>query len=322
MNTITLSRTEVQTAPRRVPGTRRPSSLRARLAASLLAVAALGIACDAAAQQYGGPVMNLGNLNMGNGAGAAPASGQWQRVNFPDGSGSVEVPAGWRVTASRGIADIAGPNGEIAVLGFSAPVVPMQVPGHIGGPYQGPANAFAMVADVYSRRSGYPRVSQFTAVQPTAPLTQNAQAAFVSANMVSSQGRNYKGFALVNTALLSGGYWQYYHTALLAPAESWQASLPTLIKIWQRWAISDAEMSRRLQQAISTNNEITAIMAGTVNARKPNPQHARVNGTYYAGRWIVEDTHTGQRYEVTFDEMNKMMAANPGRYRALRAAEF
>ena len=41
-------------------------------------------------------------------------------------------------------------------------------------------------------------------------------------------GRRYRSFALVNTAMLGNGYWQYYTTLLTAPAEIFPQALPLM----------------------------------------------------------------------------------------------
>jgi len=92
---------------------------------------------------------------------------------------------------------------------------------------------------------------------PTPPLTQNARAAYVLADQIT-QGRRYRSFALVNTAMLGNGYWQYYMTLLTAPAEIFPQALPLMTEVWQSWSISQGEMNRRTAQAMLTMQETTS----------------------------------------------------------------
>lgn len=68
----------------------------------------------------------------------------------------------------------------------------------------------------------------------------------------------YRSFALVNTAMLGNGYWQYYMTLLTAPAEIFPQALPLMTEVWQSWSISQGEMNRRTAQAMLTMQETTS----------------------------------------------------------------
>jgi hypothetical protein len=49
----------------------------------------------------------------------------WPRIAFPDGSGSIALPPGWRINnAQRASAELQGPNGEAVAVGSTMPVGP------------------------------------------------------------------------------------------------------------------------------------------------------------------------------------------------------
>lgn len=108
-----------------------------------------------------------------------------------------------------------------------------------------------------ARRSGGSAQARIVEMVPTPPLTQNARAAYVLADQIT-QGRRYRSFALVNTAMLGNGYWQYYMTLLTAPAEIFPQALPLMTEVWQSWSISQGEMNRRMAQATLTMQETTS----------------------------------------------------------------
>jgi hypothetical protein len=68
-------------------------------------------------------------------------------------------------------------------------------------------------------------------VRPTAPLTPNGRTA-VPPRRPDERGRHYRSFALVNTAALGNGYWEYYMTLLTAPAAVFPPALPLMTEIW------------------------------------------------------------------------------------------
>jgi hypothetical protein len=125
----------------------------------------------------------------------------------------------------------------------------------------------------------------------------------------------------VNSAALGNGYWQYYMT-LLAPAEVFPQALPQMTEIWQSWSISQGEMNRRTAQAMLTMQETNRIMQSTSEGRRTTEWHQRLTGMTLQGRWVVEDTTTGQRQELSSQEINSLFERFPGRYRVVPASDL
>jgi hypothetical protein len=263
-------------------------------------------------------------LAQGQGAGAYRPGQSWQRVQFPDGSGSIAMPPGWRLNSARqATAEMQGPRGEAVAVGITMAVGPAQFaqPGVLAGPYLAPPNAFAWVSEVVARRGGYSAQTRVVEIAPTAPLTQNGQTAYLLADQMN-HGRPYRSFALVNSAALGNGYWQYYMTLLTAPAEVFAGALPQMTEIWQSWSISQGEMNRRTAQAMLTMQETNRIMQSTAEGRRTTEWHQRLTGMTLQGRWVVEDTTTGQRRELSSAEINSLFEREPGRYRVVPADQL
>jgi hypothetical protein len=187
-----------------------------------------------------GHTRRTGNDDRAQNAGADRPGQSWQRVQFPDGSGSIALPPGWRLTSAR----------------------------------------------------------QAAAEMPTPPLTQNGRTAYLLADQMN-HGRPYRSFALVNSAALGNGYWQYYMTLLTAPAEVFPQALPQMTEIWQPWSISQGEMNRRTAQAMLTMQETNRIMQSTSEGRRTTEWHQHLTGMTLQGYSLFE------RF--------------PGRYRVVRA---
>lgn len=250
---------------------------------------------------------------------AARAAQSWPRTQFPDGSGSIAMPPGWRLNSARqAAAELQGARGEAVAVGITMPIGPPQfaAAGSLAAPYMPPAEAYAWVSEVVARRSGGSAQARIVEMVPTPPLTQNARAAYLLADQMT-QGRRYRSFALVNTALLGNGYWQYYMTLLTAPAEIFPQALPLMTEIWQSWSISQGEMNRRTAQAMLTMQETNRIMQSTAEGRRTTEWHQRLTGMTLQGRWVIEDTTTGQRQERTQQEINALFERFPGRYRVV-----
>lgn len=253
---------------------------------------------------------------------SAPDAG-WPRIAFPDGSGGIAVPPGYRINnAGRGSAELQGPNGESMSVGISMPIGPAQfaMPGVLAGPYLSPAQAYAWVSDTLSQRGGGAR-TRIIEVLPTAALTQNGQAAYLLAEHSAGSRRNL-AFALVNSANLGNGYWQFYMSVVTAPAAAFPQAFPQMIAAWQSWSVSNAEMQRRTAQALGTMKETSAIMQATAEGRRTSAWQQQLTGLTLAGRWVIEDSRDGSRREVSSGQWNALDEAEPGRWRRLGAAEI
>ncbi|MFZ4759078.1 MAG: hypothetical protein ACOYLX_13020 [Burkholderiaceae bacterium] len=255
---------------------------------------------------------------------SAPPGEAWPRAAFPDGSGSIAVPPGWRITsASRAAVEMQGPRAEGAALGitFAAGAAQFAQPGVMAGPYLPPPQAFVWVSEMIANKSGQSARARIVEVQQTAPLTQNGRAAYLLADQFVN-GRPYRSFALVNTADLGNGYWQFYMSMVTAPAEAFGAALPQMLRIWHSWSISPGEMTRRTATAITTMKETHAIIQQTAEGRRLQEWHQLQTGMTLRGRWVVEDTVTGQRLECDSAQINALQQAYPGRFRSLGSSEI
>lgn len=251
---------------------------------------------------------------------------QWPRQPFPDGSGSVAVPPSWRVTSvQRGSVEMQSAGGDAFAGGVTFAVGPAQFgqPGVLAGPYLPPAQAFAWVQQVIGQRGNYQnQVVRVLEVQPTAPMTQNGQSAFVLADMLI-RGRPYRTFSLVNTANLGNGYWQYYMTMTLSPVERFGFALPVILDVWRSWSVSQAEMNRRLSEGLQTMRQTNEIMRNTsaILTRGPTAVQQEITGDLFRGEWVIEDYQERKRWKVTNEQANRLFEAHPGRYRMVPADE-
>ena len=248
----------------------------------------------------------------------------WPRTAFPDGSGSIALPPRWTLSsAQRASAEVSGPLGEAIATGVSLPMVPAQFaqPGMLASAYLQPPEAFAFVMQVTGHRIGTgARVTRIVSANPIAPLTQGGNAAVLYAELVV-RNRPYRAFALVNTAPLQGGYWQYYMTLLMAPVEAFEYSLPIMVDIWQSWGISQGEMNRRFAQALATVRETDQIMRGASEAMRAPERHNEMTRDVLGGEWVVEDRNSGKREKIDMREANLRFEREPGRWRMLSASE-
>ena len=178
----------------------------------------------------------------------------WHVVYFPDGSGRINLPRGWRVTSSyKGGADIAGPDGEAMAVGIGVPVavpeavinpmtgMPMQgaLVGYPGNPAEALANIAPQLAASSARGNPQaPMMSDLRIVEssPVASPT-NGQAAYILYD-VRVNGILHRAFSLVDCSPVSAGWWTFYYSTVAAPRDRFEDKFPVMLRAWQGWSVN------------------------------------------------------------------------------------
>jgi len=232
------------------------------------------------------------------------------QTQLPDGSGTVGLPAGWRITgAYQGCFDASGPDGSIASLGGSMIAFINPLPGTpanaITGPYRDPVRALPAMWD-YSVAQGALRSGQATIqIIESAPVaTQQGQAAYISFRVYNRQ-TDGRYLALVQTSPVDDVEWMAYMSVVGAPTNRFAEMLPTLWEIWKSWSVNPAVFKARMDAALQSMRDTFAIMQGAIEYRQ------RV-GEAYAEAWdqvirevsTVQNLSTGQMYQLNNSTVN------------------
>lgn len=236
---------------------------------------------------------------------------RWQTVPLPDGSGSIRIPEGWRVTsAHQGAVDVAGPGGEAMSLGIGYPVA---TPEAATNPVTGQlldGLVSPPLDPVTAVRSLFPRVAELLQrTNPTQPLLSAVRILEVAAlqSSVGGQaafvlwearvgGRPYRAFSLVDCSPPASGYWMLYNSTLAAPAETFADAFPIMMEAWGGWRVDPAVFRRRLQQAYRTMQETHRLLSQTHEARNRALESSLADWTEaFRGTRVVEDRETGER---------------------------
>lgn len=227
---------------------------------------------------------------------ALPAHSQsLTRHAFPDGSGSVGLPAGWKVlSAGNGTVNAEGPAGQGVLLGMPLPVVSRNVavkfpdipsaalfPGSIRVDFGDPVRAMLDVVAASSQKAGGGlKVTKIKAVEPAA--TPNGRGAFVRF-AASVGGKTVEVFGYYAILPIDDVQALFYCSAVQAPSARYAKDLPELMAIWRSWSLSDATAKARLDGAQKALAEVD--VRGTVDAvlarrRQAAEEAARAWGDY------------------------------------------
>jgi hypothetical protein len=294
-------------------------------------------------------------------AGLAPASDNcpppgdgWQMAPYPDGSGQIMLPAGWRITsANMGAVEAAGPHGYIAAaLWFQAVT-------RAGAAQKGAA------LQQYSNYLGVqlPQ-AQLVVVDPTdpgaaligirmhlAPILRQLGVAdfrnfhllrvdrmpvqtmgFAQAGMVQLEfqenGLPRRGLAYVMLSSVDyDGGWLYWETGVSAPSDCFAQNLPTLLQIAGSARTADHVLQARIKSAVDSINAV-----GDMQYRGYRRDQAKRDASFggwrenFIGVRVVEDTRTGTQSTVehghSTELVRRLNEQEPGRYREIPLREL
>ena len=294
-------------------------------------------------------------------AGLAPTSGNcpppgdgWQMVPYPDGSGQMMLPAGWRITsANMGAAEAGGPHGYVAAAMWFQAVT-----------RAGAAQKLA-AQQQYSNYLGVqlPQ-AQLMVVDPTdpgsaligirmhlAPMVRQAGAGdyrnfrllrvdrtpvqamgFAQAGMVHHEfqenglPRQGLSYVMLSNVDYDGG-WLYWETGVSGPVDCFAHNLPTLLQIAGSAQTADHVLQARIKSAVDSINAI-----GDMQYRGYRRDQTRRDASFggwrenFMGVRVVEDSRTGTRSTVdhghSTELVQKLNQQDPGRYREIPLREL
>ncbi len=288
--------------------------------------------------------------------GIAAASEPLQQQMLPDGSGTMMLPASWRISsAAKGAVDASGPDGSFVSLGIAIPVFHAEAAPTLFNGGQGcllasfcdPVRAVAVMNETLSDWSvamamqgalqpqtqiRNVRVLEAQPLQWAAAMMGPGQAALVlwEGDVIhpGAAPRRYRALSTVYTAPIDQLTWFYYHSSVYSPVEHFDRNIKTLISIWCGWRVSDHVIRERLQKAAESMREINRIYREVHEDRSRTFNNISTGwGHLLRGDWPMEDTHTGRRADIDHTVIDNVVAglnqaAGEPRYRVVPTQEL
>ncbi len=246
--------------------------------------------------------LGAGGAPAGKGAPVPPLT----RTPLPDGSGSVSLASGWRITgAYKGTVDIVGPGGAVmglgapmSVVGYAAdtafgPDVPNPFPGSPRVNFRDPVRAL-LDLNAFAVRQGQGGRMTILGATPF-NIGNGAPAALIHWSAPSPQGP-IEALGLYAIHPIDNIQGMFYMSQCIAPVARFRKLMPTMWAQWMSWGVSDAVLKGRLLQAAQSLRGVGDIITGShANTQET---YARVNkgwSQYFRDVATVEDTRTGDR---------------------------
>jgi hypothetical protein len=170
---------------------------------------------------------------------AAPAVSLTTK-EFPDGTGTIGLPAGWSIEGSyRGTVGCNGPESQKAIMGMAFIIGRPDHPNNnLGIPYNGPmgrdgdlAGALRAVLEKGGTRLISLRSREARSPEPGIPAAYFLYEMEYKGKRTTALG--YFSAIIDRTQTL--GYWQLYSSAVIAPKETFVKEFPTLMAIFDSY---------------------------------------------------------------------------------------
>ena len=260
-------------------------------------------------------LLQLGGSPAGGPQGGCPPPPvNWQVVPYPDGSGQIQLPEGWRITgAYKGAVSAEGPHGKInrfhafvmtrAGAAQAAQLLPGAAPPL---PVADPTDPATVLVAVWSHISAANqqqglspfRVTRIAKVEPQPVVQGFTHTAFIELEL-EKQGTMYYNRSLVNIGTPMAGNYLYYESNVAARTECFAQNYVPLMQILTSAQTAGHVVRERLDNARRSSQEASDIMWQTIQNRNRAQDRAHANWTEaFRGTRIVEDTRTGRWHDV------------------------
>lgn len=244
-------------------------------------------------------------LPGGSASNREQAALRWYTAVFPDGTGRIRLPEGWRITSSyQGAVEISGSNGEGVSLGIAIPVATPEaarnpltgqiMQGAIVGYPRNPVDAMYEIPEQAAANMGasfaITRIIEATPVQSAT----GGQAAYVLYD-ATVNGIPRRALSLIDCSPVSAGWWSFYYSTVAAPPERFARILPVMLKIWESWSVNPDVFRKRLQNAMRAMQETNRMITEAADYRMKTFEKGLVDWTeVFRGDRAVKDTLTGE----------------------------
>ena len=170
----------------------------------------------------------------------SPTSAQTlQRAQFEDGTGSIGLPPGWRITnVYRGTVSCAGPNGSAVILGhpwgIQIPGTLTELPTYGQYPLAQTGDITTALREVLLKNA---RANLRSVSGKPAPQAIRGVPAYYLLYEFEQNGRMMTGLGYFTTLSYGNSTpgWELYSSAVVAPRDQFPQMLPTMMQMWGSW---------------------------------------------------------------------------------------
>jgi hypothetical protein len=280
----------------------------------------------------GGSSAQGSSASAATGGPAQPAQ-QLTPYVFPDGSGSMGLPPGWKVTNARmGDVTASGPNGESLRFGLTIPVLdPSNPQSRSLMGRNGPQGNFLAIPYNTDPGTLYTQVATQIAqkMRSQAPTVKIQQAQ----NLPLSGGKNFMVYGEVNSQALIAqmivtppqvaGAYQITLFQIMAPPQVMVSEAATVSEIYPNYSRNsryvNAAASAQIQQGLAQERQFVGTVQADMDASDRMTQGV---SNVLRGQTVIVDTATGGHATTSDGLADLLTQSNPNLFQTVPESQY
>ncbi len=269
----------------------------------------------------------------------APAA-PLQPFRFPDGTGSIGLPAGWNVVFAQKADVLAkGPHGEALRFGMNVPIVDPRDPRSSAlGPIRngtGPGNFLAIPfgidgatafkefnAQMAIKNRKPPNALNIGTVQQV-PTSGGGRIFFFSGDTDTHDGQGPVTFIaqVVMTERMALGGWSMIIYQVNIPKQIYPQEANTIAHIFPSYNVNEAQMLGIIRTEIDETNRITENFINWSNKLTENTDRSTAGfSDFLREQSVIRSTETGKHYRA--DDPAAQWLIDSGRFEAVPVSQY
>lgn len=254
-----------------------------------------------------------------------------QQTPLPDGSGSIGLPPGWRITsASKGMVDVMAPDGSSLSLGIHGTAMTPQAvaqaqqmtglqtvsAGFLVIPFTDPVSAFpmyweqmpALISRAMRRQIPGRRITRIIETSPR--QWPGGQAAMIDAEWLleNTSPQQFRSISLFGMQPGYAGNWTYYCSSVSAPINLFTQNISTLLAVWQSWRVAAQVHQERIRDALNDMREVNQIINQVHDQQQDSFDAISADWTEsIRGTTNIADAEVGELHEVPLYDVEQIV---------------
>jgi hypothetical protein len=269
---------------------------------------------------------------------SAPAA-KLTQTPLPDGTASLGLPAGWRITAAhQGDVTAGGPNGEMLRFGMAQSVLDPNNPQSRTLGYRpggmAPANFVAippgtpgdvayksMLAQLTAKQRKPAPVMTYTLVKQLPSGSGGGTSWVLIANVTSTNVVAWTQIAM--SAPMALGAWQMNVYTITVPQALANQEAATIGPMFQSYKQNNQAMMGSIHADMQTTNQIfNNFMYESKKMMDASDRSTTATTNYLLGNTVVNDSALNAHGTVPDDVANALMAADPNRFQSVSSGSY
>jgi hypothetical protein len=270
---------------------------------------------------------------------SAPAQ-KLTQTNFPDGSGSVGLPAGWRITNAReGDINAQGPKGEKMRFGMAQQAIDFSNPqsralgrgpggtapgNYVAIPFGTPGDvAYKQVLAQLAQKLRQRAPSIDYSIVQTIPTQGSGKNYFLEGNVVDADGPGIIWVEVMESPMAPMGTWSLNIYEITVPEALAGQEMATVLGMLPTYKTNNAVIMAELN---ADNRQVQQVTSNALrNARQmtdASDRSTQAMSDYLRSQTVVSDSALNGHGRVDDDVANALIAANPNRFQAVSSSNY